>query len=142
MIETSAWDTIRPLFRELGLDPVRVENVLHPGHPDLDYTHGSIELKYLPEWPKRATTKVKLPEFTGEQVAWLTRRWDKGGLAWLLVRVGSEWFLWPGSMTRDVRRGLTQAEWRERSSFILAQPISRESRDRLKDMLTGKAGAG
>lgn len=135
MIETTAWDSARPLFRELGLDPVRVENVLHPGHPDLDYTHGSIELKYLPEWPKRASTKVRLPEFTGEQVAWLTRRWEKGGLAWLLVRVGSEWFLWPGNMTRDVRRGLTQAEWRERSSYILAQPFISVQKQGFKNML-------
>lgn len=142
VIETTAWDSIRPLFRELGLDPIRVENVVNPGHPDLDYTHGNIELKYMERFPARPGTKVTVPELTGEQVAWITRRTRKGGLAWLLVRVGAEWFLWAGKDVWAVRQGLTQAEWRERASLILAQPISRESRDRLKDMLTGKLRAG
>lgn len=142
MIETSAWDSIQPLLRDLGLDPIRVENVLHPGHPDVDYTHGNIELKYMSAFPVRPDTKVRVPKLKGEQVAWITRRSMKGGLVWLLVRVGSEWFLWAGKDVWEVRQGLTQAEWRERSSLILAQPITQESRQRLKDMLTGKVRTG
>lgn len=142
MIETSAWDSIQPTLKALGLDPIRVENVLHPGHPDVDYTHGNIELKYMKAFPVRPETKVRVPKLEGEQVAWITRRTQKGGLAWLLVRVGSEWFLWAGKDVWEVRQGLTQAEWRARSSLILCQPMTKESRERLKDMLTGKLGTG
>lgn len=142
MIETTAWDSIRPLFQALGLDPIRVENVLHPGHPDLDYTHGNIELKYMEAFPVRPGTAVRVPKLTGEQVGWITRRTEKGGLAWLLVRVGKEWFLWAGRDVYAVWQGLTQAEWRERAALILAQPIASAARDRLRDMLTGRVRVG
>lgn len=141
MIETSAWDSIRPLFRELGLDPIRVENVLHPGHPDVDYTHGNIELKYMEAFPVRPGTKVKVPKLSGEQVGWITRRTEKGGRAWLLVRVGAEWFLWAGGDAYRVWKGLTQAEWREEAALVLVQPIDKASRDRLRDVLTGRMSA-
>lgn len=142
MIETSAWDSIQPLLKALGLDPIRVENVLHPGHPDVDYTHGNIELKYMERFPVRPDTKVKVPKLKGEQVAWITRRARKGGLVWLLVRVGSEWFLWAGEQVWEVRQGLTQAEWRERAELVLSQPIGGAARDRLRDVLTGRMKAG
>lgn len=142
MIETTAWDSIQPLLQRLGLDPIRVENVLHPGHPDVDYTHGNIELKYMEAFPVRPGTKVRVPKLKGEQVAWITRRSRKGGLAWLLVRVGSEWFLWAGEQVWEVRQGLTQAEWRERAALVLCQPIAGAARDRLRDILTGRMRVG
>lgn len=130
------------MLKQLGLDPIRVENVLHPGHPDVDYTHGNIELKYMEAFPVRPETKVRVPKLKGEQVSWITRRALKGGLVWLFVRVGSEWFLWAGRDVWRVRQGLTQAEWREHASLILSQPITKGGRDRLKDMLTGKLRTG
>ena len=142
MIETTAWDSIRPLFRELGLDPIRVENVINPGHPDVDYTHGNIELKYMEAFPVRPGTKVKVPKLSGEQVGWITRRTEKGGLAWLLVRVGSEWFLWAGRDVHRVWKGLTQAEWREEAELVLGQPIAGAARDRLRDILTERMRVG
>lgn len=142
MIETTAWDSIRPLFREMGLDPIRVENVINPGHPDLDYTHGNIELKYMEAFPVRPGTKVRVPELTGEQVGWITRRDLKGGLVWLLVRVGKEWFLWAGRDVHRVKQGLTQAEWRAEAALVLCQPIAGAARDRLRDILTGRMRVG
>ncbi len=137
MIETTAWDGIRPLFHQLGLDPVRVENVLRPGHPDVDYTHGNIELKYMERFPVGAATRVRVPKLTGEQVGWLTRRSLKGGLCWLLVRVGKEWYLFPGADVYDVWKGLTQAEWRSRAALVFGTQVKLEVSRRLRALLTG-----
>ena len=94
--EQAAWDVLRPVMAGCGLDPRRVENVVGPGHPDVDYTHGNIELKALETFPKMIQTPVRIETFTGEQAGWLGQRWEAGGLAWLMVRVGGGWFLFDG----------------------------------------------
>ncbi len=113
--EQSAWASIQPHLARAGLDPHRVENVLSPGHPDVDYTHGVIELKALACWPVRPETYVRVETLTGEQVAFLCRRWRAGGRAFLLARVDRDWFLFDGDTARQVREGLTQSEWRAQS---------------------------
>lgn len=95
-----------------GLDPRRVENVVGPGHPDVDYTHGNIELKALETFPKMIQTPVRIETFTGEQAGWLGQRWEAGGLAWLMVRVGGGWFLFDGwTAVTQVYRGMNAADW-------------------------------
>lgn len=95
-----------------GLDPRRVENVVGPGHPDVNYAGGDIELKALEAFPVRAETKVVVPEFSGEQAGWLLQRERAGGRAWLMVRVGREWFLFSAEAAYRMRKGWTQQEWR------------------------------
>ena len=116
--EQLAWDGLRPVLLGLGLDPIRVENVVNPGHPDVDYTHGNIELKAMKDFPVRPSTKVRVPHFTGEQAGWLARRWQAGGLCWLMVRVGVAWYLFDGWNAFAVFHGLTKAEWDERAVLV------------------------
>lgn len=93
--EGAFWDSAQSVMQALGLDPCRVENVVRDGFPDVSYTHGLIELKAKAEWPKKARTGVDL-EFRPGQVPFLSRRWEKGGLCWVLARVERQWLLFDG----------------------------------------------
>jgi len=150
-IEQDAWDNLRPVMQGCGLDPRRVENVAGPGHPDVNYAGGDMELKALAEWPQRPESPVTVPTFTGEQAGWLGRRWQAGGLSWLAVRVDREWFFFDGwTALRLVYPGATQQQWRHHAALVYpgtrsrgrawgsapsregAHPYSRQLRDLLR----------
>lgn len=113
MDETGAYDSVKPRLQELGLDPQRVEDVTSRGTPDVWYTAGAIEMKYLPAWPVRPNTPVRIQTLIDrpQQVAWLTRRWMSGGPAYLMVRVDRQYFLFAGVNSRAVRQGLIRREF-------------------------------
>lgn len=136
--EQAAWDALRPVLAEEGLDPRRVENVVGPGHPDVNYALGDIELKVLMEWPVRPTTCVRLPKLTGEQVGWLLQREHAGGRAWLMVKVvdTAEWFLFDARGALAVHNGLTQAQWRSMAAW--SRKFLNGGRKELADVLRGK----
>jgi hypothetical protein len=92
--EKSMWGELRPLLK--GLDPVRVENMVQVGTPDINYTLGWIELKYEPNWPKRGGP-LRVDHFTKEQRAWITRRVAHLGKVFLLLKVAEEWLLFEGT---------------------------------------------
>lgn len=95
MSEAKMWESIRPKLKEV--DPVRVENVVGIGTPDVNYNNGWIELKYLAKWPAREQTPVTIDHFTPQQRTWLLRRHRKGGNAFLLLKVGkTDWLLFDG----------------------------------------------
>lgn len=97
MSEDAMWDTLRPVLVGAKLDPVRVENTVGSGTPDVNYTEGWIELKFAKYWPKREATPLRLDHFVPEQRAWLTKRRKAGGKAFVLLKVGSdEWLLFEG----------------------------------------------
>lgn len=88
------WEALRPLLK--GLDPVRVENPMQPGTPDVNITLGWIELKFADGWPPKGGP-LRVDHFTKGQRIWLTRRCRNGGKAWLLLKVGEfEWLLFDG----------------------------------------------
>jgi hypothetical protein len=101
--EQSMWDALRP--RLAALDPVRVENAVGDGTPDVNYTHGWIELKRVPSWPARASTSVHI-EVRTLQAVFLVNRWRAGGLSWVMAQVASEWLLFPGLDASALRVGL------------------------------------
>jgi hypothetical protein len=116
--EQAAWTSIRPTLLGLDLDPRRVENVVGPGHPDVNYAGGDIELKCLLMWPARPDTPVTLDKYTGEQAGWLAQRWKAQGLSWLLVKVDQAWFLFDGWTALDVWRGLSRQQWHDQAAFV------------------------
>lgn len=79
-----------------GYDPVAVEVLIPSGFPDVSFINGLIELKYLPEWPVREATPVRVDHFTRDQRAFLLKRWRAGRNAWLLLQVEDIWMLFDG----------------------------------------------
>lgn len=102
MSEASMWDAIRPALKQGGLDPVRVENPVWPGTPDVNYTGGWVELKWCEQWPPRGGP-LRVDHFTVQQRTWLTQRRHAGGRAFLLLKVGeNEWLLFDGAVAAKV----------------------------------------
>ena len=52
-----------------------------------------IELKSLEDWPKRASTLVKIKHYSKEQKNWLVDRMKAGGNVGLLIRVDKDYLL-------------------------------------------------
>ncbi len=100
MSEAAMWDAIRPMLKKL--DPVRVENPIVPGTPDVNYTGGWIELKWCERWPPMGGP-LRVDHFTQQQKVWLTKRRHAGGRAFLLLKVGeNEWLLFDGAVAAGV----------------------------------------
>lgn len=102
--EQVMWDVLRPVLASAGLDPIRVENRVHPGFPDVNYADGVLELKAMTRWPKSDEDPVVIEHFTPQQRVVLKRRWLHGGSAWLLLRVSSEheWLLFDGWTAAEI----------------------------------------
>ena len=122
MNEDGMWEGLRPVLQGLGLDPHRIENGVCVGMPDVNYTRGFIELKYLDAWPMRVTTPVRFPklEQRPQQVAWMTQRWLSGGPVYLMVRVYRQLMMFTGPDSRLVRQGLCRSDLRWQSVWETA----------------------
>jgi hypothetical protein len=100
-------------------DARAIENPLRGGTPDVNYTHGWIELKWLRSWPKREETPIRLPHFHVGQRLWLKQRWRCRGLAFLLLQCNKEWLLFRapeaaehvGHLSREQLYDLSLARW-------------------------------
>lgn len=92
------------------LDPVKVENPAKPGTPDINYIEGWVELKWLPEWPKRAGTTVKFPKFYPQQRVWLVKRTLAGGKCFVLVQIASIYLLYQGGYAGQHFNRMTKDE--------------------------------
>lgn len=95
MRESGVWKSIRGAIK--SLDPVRVENPIHPGTPDVNYIGGWLELKSLPRLPE-ADAIFKIKHFTPQQRSWALRRHEAGGRVFMLVRAGNHWILLRGNV--------------------------------------------
>jgi hypothetical protein len=93
-LETNMRDRVVAALRKL--DAVSVENGVGAGTPDVNYVEGWLELKSLDEWPKRASTKVRIEHYTQGQRVWIYRRYMKGGVVYLLLKVANDWLLFDG----------------------------------------------
>lgn len=104
MSESQMWEALRPILAPVH--PVRVENRVESGTPDVNYLDGWIELKYIKNWPKKPEDPVRIAHFTPQQRTWLTLRNLRGGKAFLLLKVGeSEWVLFQGSVAAQMIGG-------------------------------------
>jgi hypothetical protein len=104
--ESLQWKKLRPHLVAAKLDPVRVENPIHPGTPDVNLCDGRwIELKCIPSWPARATSLVRIPHFTPQQRVWLYRRWKFAPCStYLLLEVCADrqWLLFDGDIAAKI----------------------------------------
>ena len=103
--ESLMWRKLRPVLIAAKLDPVRVENPIHPGTPDVNLVGRWIELKCIPAWPVRDTTVVRIPHYTPQQRVWLYRRWLAApGSTLLLLEVRSvrQWLVFDGDVAAKV----------------------------------------
>lgn len=121
--ETVMWRTLRPVLAAAKLDPVRVENPVHPGTPDVNLADGRwIELKCLRAWPARGSTKVRIPHFTPQQRVWLYRRWKYApGTTHLLleIREDRQWLLFDGDVAAKVVGRSTRSTHRLSARAVL-----------------------
>jgi hypothetical protein len=105
------------------LDPVRVENPIHPGTPDVNLADGRwIELKCIAEWPVRATSSVQIRHYTPQQRVWLYRRWRYAPGSTLLlleVRTEGQWLLFDGNVAAEIVGRSTMSEHRVRARAVL-----------------------
>jgi hypothetical protein len=121
--ESKTWKKVRPFLSAARLDPVRVENPIHPGTPDVNLCDGRwIELKQIPGWPARATTVARIDHFTPQQRVWLYRRWKfaPGSTLLLLevIRVG-QWLLFDGDVAAKIVGRVTESEHRKGARAVL-----------------------
>jgi hypothetical protein len=98
----------------------RIESSAGNGVPDVSLglpgKNAWIELKYIPSWPKRSTTKVKLP-LRPEQKHWIQARGSISGNVWVLVRIENDFFLLDWVICKEAaEEGWTKQEWRESCS--------------------------
>jgi hypothetical protein len=76
---------------------IPVENLVHPGTPDINYIDGWIECKWLKAWPNKADTIVQVSRFSKGQRWWHINRRMLGGDTWFILQVNREWLLFDGA---------------------------------------------
>jgi hypothetical protein len=97
--ESVMWKKLRAHLLFAKLDPIRVENPIHPGTPDVNHLYGWLELKTIACWPSCTNSKVLLHWYTPQQRVFLYRRWRAApGSTHLLleVRAAAQWLLFDG----------------------------------------------
>lgn len=122
--ESLMWKKLRPILIAAKLDPVRVENPIYPGTPDVNLSDGRwIEMKCLAAFP-RPGCLLRIPHFTPQQRVWLYRRWKYApGSTLLLLEVCAEqqWLLFDGNVAAKVVGRATTAEHRKSARAVLAE---------------------
>jgi hypothetical protein len=89
----------RLILKLKSLHAIAVENPIHPGTPDVNYSGGWIELKWMKKWKDNADkSAVLIHHFTEQQKRWLRKRTEAGGKVFLMLQVGSEYFLFKGDV--------------------------------------------
>lgn len=123
--ESLMWRKVRPHLRAARLDPVRVENPIHPGTPDVNLADGRwIELKCIPAWPVRVDSIVRIAHFTPQQRVWLYQRWTYAPGSTLLlleVRAVDQWLLFDGDVAAKVVGRVPVVELQAKARALFAE---------------------
>jgi hypothetical protein len=119
MNEAGVWKYIKEGMKSFWLAS-RIESSAGNGIPDVVFTlpsvlkrnsrHGFMELKYIPEWPKKEDTLIKLP-LRQEQKIWIMGRGAIAGGVWVLVRIADTFFILDYKQVIQTFQGLPKAEW-------------------------------
>jgi hypothetical protein len=123
--ESLMWRKVRPVLCAAKLDPVRVENPIHPGTPDVNLCDGRwIELKTIAGWPARDSSPVRISHYTPQQRVWLYRRWKYAPGSTLLlleVRAERQWLLFDGDIAARVVGRCPAASHRTHARGVFAE---------------------
>lgn len=97
------WRSLRRWLKdETRAKYTRIENRCERGTPDLHYCvngkAGWIEMKEIPDWPRKPLGMLPMSHFTLEQRLWLRTYEQSGGTCWVLLHVKAprEWLLITG----------------------------------------------
>jgi hypothetical protein len=109
------WGRVRTALLEL--DPVRVENRLEKGTPDVNLMGGEwVELKWKRKKPLNSDKILRLDhEYMLEQRNWAERRIYCGGKVFVLVKISSEWILLWGTTAAKYLERVSLNELRQRA---------------------------
>lgn len=118
------WRRLRPFLVAAKFDPVRVENPIHPGTPDVNHIYGWIELKTIEKCPPKSHCIVLIKHFTQQQRVWLYRRWKYApGTTFLLLEIRAEhqWLLFDGDVAAKIVGCLPYDEHCAKARAILSE---------------------
>ena len=113
----------------------RIESSAGNGVPDVNFalptgTSGWIELKYIPEWPKRSDTLIKLP-LRPEQFHWIRTRGKMAGNVWVFTRIENVYFLLEWKEAVSAADGWDRATWMGKSHW----PVGKLKFDEFEEAL-------
>jgi hypothetical protein len=130
MSEDALWKRTREHLGPLGR-LVRIESSTELGIPDICYlirrypAHkaiapvcGWLELKHVPEWPKRPTTTFRIDKLTLDQVNWATHWALAGGRVSCLLQVATDLIVMDFRLLAQVFGGQ-----HTRGSLLAASPL-------------------
>lgn len=113
MRESDLWKYVRDGLRG-KCHMTRIESSAGNGVPDVSIGFPNknvwVELKYIPSWPKRPATLVKLP-LRPEQKHWIKCRGEMSGDVWVLCRIEDDFFLINWYDCPELVTGVTKEEW-------------------------------
>lgn len=114
MNEAGVWKYLRRGM-EPYWDAVRIESSSGNGIPDVNYamavSEGWIEIKYVPHWPKRDTTRIPL-ELRDEQKIYFIRRLKLKRNVFAFCRIENDFFLLTGEQALEAAEGeWTKSDW-------------------------------
>jgi hypothetical protein len=123
--EALMWRKLRPFLFAAKLDPIRVENPIHPGTPDVNLCNGFwFEMKCVYRWPARESTPLRIPIFTPQQRVFLYRRWKYApGTTYLLLEVRSvkQWLLFDGDVAAKIVGRTTKSVLHANARAVLGE---------------------
>jgi hypothetical protein len=124
--ESLMWRRLRPFLVAAKLDPIRVENPIHPGTPDVNLCTGDwIELKTIEKWPARDTHVVQIKHFTPQQRVFLYKRWRAAyGSTHLVLEVREvrQWLLFDGDVAAKIVGRATVTGHRVNARAVVGDP--------------------
>jgi hypothetical protein len=100
------------------LDPMPVDNPRRPGTPDINFVEGWMELKYMPEWPRKASTLVKFPKFSTQQRVWLVKRSVRQGNCFVFLQVKNLYLLFEGGFAGQHFDRMTKDEMIKNALYV------------------------
>ena len=97
MSENNLWRYLQKNLKDSKTMLMRIEIPFYKGVPDVNFlidgNEGWLELKYIPQYPKKEITIVKVPHFTIEQKIWHNARFKNKGRTMVLIQVDDDYFI-------------------------------------------------